>query len=90
MSRAAAGLLKFAGDAVRAVTVQLATVPTALKGIRQESNDHGAKQVSLADLIVLAGSAAVERGPRTAATTSRSPSPRPHRRVAGLDRRRLV
>jgi catalase-peroxidase len=40
---------------------QLATVLTALERIQQEFNEQGVKQVSLADLIVLAGCAAVEQ-----------------------------
>lgn len=40
---------------------QLATVLTALEGIQQAFNAEGSTQVSLADLIVLAGSAAVEQ-----------------------------
>jgi catalase-peroxidase len=40
---------------------QLATVLTALEGIREEFNTAGGAQISLADLIVLAGSAAVEK-----------------------------
>ena len=47
---------------------QLAKVLEALKGIQKEFNDaqSGNKQVSLADLIVLAGSAAVERAAKDA------------------------
>ena len=40
---------------------QLATVLETLEGIQREFNDAGGAQVSLADLIVLAGSAAVEK-----------------------------
>ncbi|GAB6984400.1 catalase/peroxidase HPI [Nocardioides pyridinolyticus] len=40
---------------------QLATVLSTLEGIQQEFNAAGGAQVSLADLIVLAGSAAVEK-----------------------------
>jgi catalase-peroxidase len=43
---------------------QLATALTALERIQQEFNGHGGTQVSLADLIVLAGSAAVEQAAR--------------------------
>ena len=47
---------------------QLATVLRALQGIQQSFNtaQAGGKQVSLADLIVLAGSAAVEQAARNA------------------------
>jgi catalase-peroxidase len=40
---------------------ELATVLEALEKVQQEFNDGGGAQVSLADLIVLAGSAAVEK-----------------------------
>ncbi|MER5948398.1 catalase/peroxidase HPI [Streptomyces sp. NPDC001904] len=40
---------------------ELATVLRALEGVQQSFNAKGAKKVSLADLIVLAGSAAVEQ-----------------------------
>ncbi|MBQ1011905.1 catalase/peroxidase HPI, partial [Micromonospora sp. M51] len=45
---------------------QLATVLTALEGIQQEFNAAGGAKISLADLIVLAGSAAVEKAARDA------------------------
>ena len=47
---------------------QLATVLTALEGIQQAFNgaQAGGKQVSIADLVVLAGSAAVERAAKDA------------------------
>ncbi len=46
---------------------ELATVLRTLEGIQQEFNsDAGGKQVSLADLIVLAGGAAVERAAKDA------------------------
>lgn len=45
---------------------QLATVLEALEGIRSEFNQAGGAQISLADLIVLAGSAAVEKAARDA------------------------
>ncbi|QIG43171.1 catalase/peroxidase HPI [Nocardioides anomalus] len=45
---------------------QLATVLETLEGIRSEFNDGGGAQVSLADLIVLAGSAGVEQAARDA------------------------
>ncbi|MFX5705357.1 peroxidase family protein, partial [Acinetobacter baumannii] len=44
---------------------QLAKVLKALEGIQSEFN-QGAKKVSLADLIVLAGSAAVEKAAKDA------------------------
>ncbi|MBM9466607.1 catalase/peroxidase HPI [Nakamurella sp. YIM 132084] len=43
---------------------QLASVLTTLEGIQQEFNAAGGAQISLADLIVLAGSAAVEQAAR--------------------------
>ena len=49
----------------------------------------GGKKVSLADLIVLGGCAAVEKAARDAGVDVTVPfSPGPHRRVAGADRRR--
>jgi catalase-peroxidase len=45
---------------------QLATVLSTLEGIQVEFNAKGGAQVSLADLIVLAGSAAVEKAARDA------------------------
>ncbi|MFE9644086.1 catalase/peroxidase HPI [Streptomyces sp. NPDC006365] len=45
---------------------QLATVLRTLEGIQQEFNGSGAKKVSLADLIVLGGSAAVEKAAKDA------------------------
>jgi catalase-peroxidase len=45
---------------------QLAKVLKALEGIQAEFNKAGAKQVSLADLIVLAGNAAVEAAAKAA------------------------
>ena len=45
---------------------QLAPVLEALEGIQREFNERGGRQVSLADLIVLAGNAAVEQAARTA------------------------
>jgi catalase-peroxidase len=43
---------------------ELTTVLETLEGIRDEFNDGGGAQISLADLIVLAGSAAVEKAAR--------------------------
>ncbi len=40
---------------------QLATVLETLEGVRREFNEAGGAQISIADLIVLAGSAAVEK-----------------------------
>ncbi len=51
---------------------QLAKVLRTLEGIRSEFN-KGGKQISLADLIVLAGSAAVERAALNAGTTIEVP-----------------
>ncbi|MFG2022126.1 catalase/peroxidase HPI [Streptomyces sp. NPDC048825] len=45
---------------------QLATVLRTLEGIQQEFNSSGSKKVSLADLIVLGGSAAVEKAAKDA------------------------
>ena len=45
---------------------QLATVLPVLEGIQREFNDAGGAKISLADLIVLAGSAAVEKAARDA------------------------
>ena len=45
---------------------ELATVLSALEGVQQEFNGAGGAQISLADLIVLAGSAAVEQAARNA------------------------
>lgn len=45
---------------------QLATVLETLEGIRSEFNSAGGAQISLADLIVLAGSAAVEKAAKDA------------------------
>ena len=45
---------------------QLATVLETLEGIQREFNAAGGAQISLADLIVLAGSAAVEKAARDA------------------------
>jgi catalase-peroxidase len=45
---------------------QLATVLATLEGIQREFNDAGTARVSLADLIVIAGSAAVEKAARDA------------------------
>ncbi len=45
---------------------QLATVLRALEGIQQAFNAAGGRQISLADLIVLAGGAAVEQAARDA------------------------
>ncbi|GIJ32541.1 catalase/peroxidase HPI [Micromonospora sediminimaris] len=45
---------------------QLATVLSTLEGIQREFNSAGGARISLADLIVLAGSAAVEKAARDA------------------------
>ncbi len=45
---------------------QLATVLSTLEGIQQEFADAGGAKISLADLIVLAGSAAVEKAAKDA------------------------
>jgi catalase-peroxidase len=61
---------------------QLATVLTALEGIQREFNEAGGAKISLADLIVLAGSAAVERAAHEAGFAVTVPF-RPGRTDAG-------
>ncbi len=69
---------------------QLAKILKALEGIQKDFNkaQSGGKKVSLADLIVLAGCAAVEKAAKNAGHR-RTGSLRtgPHRRVAGANRR---
>jgi catalase (peroxidase I) len=72
---------------------QLANVLQVLEGIRSEFNaaQAGGKRISLADLIVLAGGAAVEQAARNAGREVKVPfSPGPHRCLAGADRRGVV
>ena len=70
---------------------QLAAVLEKLEGIQREFNEAGGAQVSLADLIVLAGSAAVEKAARDAGVEVTVPfHAGPHRRHAGADGRRLL
>src|SRR5690606_15299118 len=45
---------------------QLSRVLESLEGVRREFNERGGAQVSMADLVVLAGSAAVEKAARDA------------------------
>ena len=52
---------------------QLATVLGALEGIQREFNQAGGAKISLADLIVLAGSAAVEKAARDAGVEVTAP-----------------
>jgi catalase-peroxidase len=52
---------------------QLATVLAALEGVRSAFNAGGGKKVSLADLIVLGGSAAVEQAAKAAGHTVEVP-----------------
>ncbi|VVJ22330.1 Catalase-peroxidase KatG (EC [Amycolatopsis camponoti] len=52
---------------------QLSTVLSALEGIQREFNEAGGAQISLADLIVLAGSAAVEKAARDAGVETTVP-----------------
>ncbi|MCG8920469.1 catalase/peroxidase HPI [Actinokineospora sp. PR83] len=52
---------------------QLATVLETLEGIQREFNDAGGAKISLADLIVLAGSAAVEKAARDAGVETTVP-----------------
>ena len=55
------------------------------------ASQSGGKKVSLADLIVLGGCAAVEKAARDAGHEITVPfTPGPHRRLAGADRRRVV
>ncbi len=72
---------------------QLAKVLKTLEGIQQAFNSaqQGGKQVSLADLIVLGGCAAVEQAAKNAGHAVSVPfSPGTHRCVAGADRRRVL
>ena len=64
---------------------QLAIVLRTLEGIQQAFNaaQAGGKQVSLADLIVLAGGAGVERAAKNAGFDVEVPFRRADRRVAG-------
>ena len=58
------------------------------EGVQRAS---GGKKVSLADLIVLGGSAAIEKAAKDAGHDREGPvHARPHGRVAGADRRRLL
>ena len=69
------------------------TVLGTLEGIQAEFNaSHvGGAQISLADLIVLAGGVGVEKAAKAAGHDVTVPfTPGPHRRVAGADRRRLL
>ena len=62
-----------------------------LEGVQRDFNAAGGAQVSLADLIVLAGSAAVEKAAADAGRRGDRAVPRrSHRRLAGGHRRRLV
>ena len=70
--------------------VQLARVLKALEKIQGEFNASatGGKKISLADLIVLAGAAAVEKAAKDAGIDDHRALPRrPHRRLAGTNRR---
>ena len=73
---------------------QLAKVLKTLEGIQSEFNgaSSGGKKVSLADLIVLGGCAAVETGrERTPGQNVTVPfTPGPHGRVTGADGRRVL
>ncbi len=69
---------------------QLATVLRTLEGI-QQSFSAGGKKISLADLIVLAGGAAVEKAAADAGIPVDGPvHAGPHRRLARADRRGVV
>ena len=70
---------------------QLAKVLKTLEGIQSAFNgaQSGGKKVSLADLIVLGGCAAVEQAAKNAGHDGDGPlHARPHGRLAGADRRR--
>ncbi len=73
---------------------ELAKVLRTLEGIQKAFNDAqagGTKKVSLADLIVLGGCAAVEQAAKSAGYDVQVPfSPGTHGRVAGADRRRIL
>ena len=72
---------------------QLAKVLETLEGIQKEFNasQSGGKKVSLADLIVLGGGAAIEKAAKDAGHGREgSLHAGPHGRVAGADRRRIV
>ena len=67
---------------------ELAKVLKKLEAIQQAFNaGNGGKKVSLANLIVLGGSAAVEKTAKAAGVNVKVPF-RTHGRVAGADRRR--
>ena len=71
---------------------ELAKVLQALEKVQKDFNgaQSGKKKVSLADVIVLGGCAAVEAAAKKAGQTWRFPSRRAHRRVAGDDRRGIL
>ena len=72
---------------------ELASVLQTLEQIQQDFNvaQSGGKRISLADLIVLGGCAAVEKAARDAGHDDhRAVHARAHRRLAGADRRRGV
>ena len=71
---------------------ELAKVLQTLEQTQKEFNrsPSGGKKVSLADLIVLGGCAAVERRRRRPGSTSSSIHAGAHRRVAGKNRRRVL
>ncbi len=74
-----------------AVNAGVDEVIGTLEGIQQEFNASGGAQVSLADLIVLAGGAAVEKAAQDAGDGRHRAVPAgPHRRLAGADRRGVV
>ena len=72
---------------------QLAEVLQVLERVQADFNARhaGGKRVSLADVIVLGGTAAVEQAARNAGYDGHGPvHARPHRRLAGGHRRRVV
>jgi catalase (peroxidase I) len=71
---------------------KLKKVLETLEGIQKAFNEaqSGGKQVSLADLIVLGGCAAVEQAAKEGRHEVRSLHAGPHRRLAGADRRGVL
>ena len=72
---------------------ELAKVLTTLERIQKEFNDAqtGGKKVSLADLIVIGGDAAIEDAAKKGGVPRADPvHGGPHGRVAGADRRGVV
>ena len=88
-ARASASSRRAAGRST--TPTQLATVLRTLEGIQEAFNAPDGKQVSLADLIVLAGCRGRRAGRQERRHRRRGPvHAGPHGRVAGADRRRVV